>query len=404
MDTCDSLHAPFAEDKVKACPVGARDIKVLLITKTLAEFPAEAGKVREMSKLGVDVSVVIPRCWRGLPLDTVGLVADGYRMFLRDCWFGNRKSRQIRHHLHFYPEISEVIRSDAWDIIHIDEEPMNLATYLVLRECRKQNRPAIFTTWQNLMKRYPPPFNLFERYAFKNAAGAIAGNREAMEIMRERGFEKPATCAPQHGVDPTHFQRQDASDLRELIKMSAIFAVGYVGQFRPNKGLDILLKALALLPKRCGLVLVGSGPDELKLRSLAQELGVSPRVCWRPWVDQKEVIKFMCLVDVLVLPSRAVWNVKEQFGRVLIEAMSCETPVVGSDSGEIPNVIGDAGLIFHEGNAQELAGHLLRLLENPSLRAELGRRGRERVLERFTYAKVAAQTVEFYKRICNGNH
>ena len=61
-------------------------------------------------------------------------------------------------------------------------------------------------------------------------------------------------------------------------------------------------------------------------------------------------------MDVSVLPSLTRPNWKEQFGRTLAEAMSCETPVIGSDSGEIPHVIGDAGLIFKEGDAQALAG------------------------------------------------
>jgi len=102
-----------------------------------------------------------------------------------------------------------------------------------------------------------------------------------------------------------------------------------------------------------------------------------------------------------VLPSRTLSNVKEQFGRVLIEAMACERPVVGSDAGEIPNVIGEAGLIFHEGNEQELAGHVRRLMDDFSLRESLGRRGRERVLERFSYEKVGKDTVDFYRRICS---
>lgn len=398
------MCAPFAAGKVRACPVVAPDIKILLITKTLAEFAREEGKIREISKLGVSISVLVPARWKGLSLEVGKLKPQGYKLFVRDCSFSNWKSLRVRNHLHFYPGISKVIAGEEWDLVHIDEEPMNLATYLVLKACRKHEIPAVFTTWQNIMKRYPPPFAYFERYIHKNAAGGIAGNPEALEILRCRGYRKPVICTPQHGVDPAVFRKLDASDLRARMELRNAFVIGFVGQFCFRKGLDTLLKALALLPKDCALVLVGAGPEEPSLRSLAREVGLSARVHWVPWVDQRDIVKCMCGFDVLVLPSRTVWSWKEQFGRVLIEAMSCETPVVGSDSGEIPNVIGDAGLIFHEGDEQELAGQLQRLLENPSLGKELGRRGRQRVLERFTYAKVAQQTVEFYNRICNGNN
>ena len=102
-------------------------------------------------------------------------------------------------------------------------------------------------------------------------------------------------------------------------------------------------------------------------------------------------------IDVLVLSSRTQPYWKEQFGRVLVEAMACEVAVVGSDSGEIPHVIGDAGLIFPEDNVDALYDHLLRLMQSTELRKELGRNGRARVLERYTQAQIAAQTVAVYR-------
>lgn len=376
-------------------------MRVLLVTKTLAEFPEEAGRPREISKLGVHLSVVVPARWRGRPVETQRLKFGGYEHLTLDCWFSDRESKRLRNHLHLYPRISGVIGSRSWDLVHIDEEPFNLATYLVVRGCRKHKRRAVFTTWQSLMKRYPPPFSFFERYVFENAVAGIAGNKEALEILRRRGFGGPVACVPQHGVDPALFQRLDASDLREKMGLKDAFVIGFVGQFGHWKGLDTLIKALALLPNECALVFVGTGPDVSRFRCLAQELGLSARVRWESWVDKSQVVKYMCAFDVFVLPSRTLRNCKEQFGRVLVEAMACETCVVGSDSGEIPNVIGDAGLIFREGDAQDLASCLRRLMEDCSLRETLSRRGRERVLERFTYERIARGTVDFYKQICS---
>jgi glycosyltransferase involved in cell wall biosynthesis len=105
-------------------------------------------------------------------------------------------------------------------------------------------------------------------------------------------------------------------------------------------------------------------------------------------------------LDVIALPSITTNSWKEQFGRVLIEGMACAVPVVGSDSGEIPNVVGDAGLVVPEGDVVSLAGALRRLYENVNLRQTLGERGRERVLSRYTHARIARLTSEAYQRVC----
>jgi glycosyltransferase involved in cell wall biosynthesis len=101
------------------------------------------------------------------------------------------------------------------------------------------------------------------------------------------------------------------------------------------------------------------------------------------------------------LPSLPRSHWKEQFGRVLIEAMACGVPVVGSRSGEIPHVIGQAGLTFSEGDVQGLRASLSQLMDDPALCADLARRGRERVLAHYTQAKIAAETHEVYRQLLN---
>jgi glycosyltransferase involved in cell wall biosynthesis len=135
------------------------------------------------------------------------------------------------------------------------------------------------------------------------------------------------------------------------------------------------------------------------LERLARQLHISERVFFEGQVPSTQMPAFYHQIDALAVPSRTLPNWKEQFGRVLVEAMACGLPVVGSNSGEIPNVIGDAGLIFPENDASELRRHLLHLQQQPDLRRELGQRGRHRVLERYTQAQVAAQTVQVYRDV-----
>jgi glycosyltransferase involved in cell wall biosynthesis len=144
---------------------------------------------------------------------------------------------------------------------------------------------------------------------------------------------------------------------------------------------------------------LGSGPDSDALQAHARQLGLSDRVSFDDWIPSTQMPAYYRQLDALVVPSRTRPNWKEQFGRVLVEAMACGVPVIGSDCGEIPNVIGDAGLVFPEGQVDALCAHLARLLRDPDLRADLARKGRERVLARFTQAQVAAQTYQVYQTI-----
>jgi glycosyltransferase involved in cell wall biosynthesis len=111
---------------------------------------------------------------------------------------------------------------------------------------------------------------------------------------------------------------------------------------------------------------------------------------------------FYQVLDVLVLPSRTRPNWQEQFGRVLIEAMACAVAVVGSDCGEIPAVIGDAGLTFKEGDASALQTQLQFLLDHPAERLRLAQAGRQRVLAHYTMTSIAQRTVTVYKRLLAG--
>jgi glycosyltransferase involved in cell wall biosynthesis len=108
-------------------------------------------------------------------------------------------------------------------------------------------------------------------------------------------------------------------------------------------------------------------------------------------------------MDTVVQPSLTRPNWKEQFNRVLVEAMACEVPAVCSTCGEMPNVIGDAGIVFPEGDVTALCDCIDGLMRDPSRRAELGARGRARVLEHFTQARVAEETYGVYRRmLANG--
>jgi glycosyltransferase involved in cell wall biosynthesis len=264
-----------------------------------------------------------------------------------------------------------------------------------------------FYNWATVDRRYPPPFGWFEQYAFHHAAHAIAGVQEAADIMRRHGYSGPISVLPQFGVDPELFapttdHRPPTTDGQNNLQSSVVgrrssFVVGYLGRLVPQKGLLDLVEALPLLPAHTCMRLIGDGVQKQQLLARAAELGVSDRLELVAWTNH--VPAELRRLDALALPSHTTRGWKEQFGRVLIEAMSCGVPVIGSSSGEIPNVIGDAGLIYPEGDVQALAATLGRLAEQPALYADLARRGRARVLERYTQAALARKYYEVYREM-----
>jgi glycosyltransferase involved in cell wall biosynthesis len=114
-------------------------------------------------------------------------------------------------------------------------------------------------------------------------------------------------------------------------------------------------------------------------------------------VRNEELPEHLATMDVLVLPSRTTPSWVEQFGHILLEAMAMGVPVIGSSSGEIPNVIGDAGLIFQEGDTAQLAAYLDRLHHNEQERSHFASLGRKRVAEHFTHEKIARSQMKIYE-------
>jgi glycosyltransferase involved in cell wall biosynthesis len=179
--------------------------------------------------------------------------------------------------------------------------------------------------------------------------------------------------------------------------------MGYAGRLVHEKGVHILLRAFARLNDHSKLKILGSGPQRDSLEQLARDLNVRDRVEFLSWIPSTKTPDFARSLDVFVLPSLTQSNWKEQFGRALIENMACGVPVIGSTCGEIPNVIGDAGLIVKEGDDAELATALIRLRDDINLRNDLAKRGRERVLEKFTQKRIAEETVRVYRELKMGS-
>ena len=365
-------------------------MKVLLVSKAFVSLMYRR-KLDELVGLGVEVVAVTPSEWKdGASAQKLEIDSKAYSYDLRVL-----PVRFNGHfHYHRYAGLSRLMDEVRPDIVHMDEEPYNVATFLGVLAARRRAIPSLFFTWQNLVRRYPPPFADIERAVYRWSSLGIAGSAEAADVLRRKGYLGGVAVAPQFGVDPDLFFPGSAP--------SAPFTVGYFNRLVPAKAPLQSLQAFARLPADTRMIVVGDGPMKPDVLETVDRLGLGNRVSVMSRVPSTEMPTLMRSVQAVVLPSVSTPGWKEQFGRVLIEAMACGVPAIGSDSGEIPQVVGDAGLIVHEGDVDALAGAMRRIHDDDQCRAELGRRGRRRVLEHFTHRRVAEATLRAYVRVLKG--
>ena len=163
-----------------------------------------------------------------------------------------------------------------------------------------------------------------------------------------------------------------------------------------------MVDALTLCPSYFRLLFVGAGPYQTELERRVREIGKEDQVTFLPGRPLEQLPQVMNALDVLVLPSRTTPSWKEQFGRVLIEANACGTPVIGSSSGAIPEVVGGAGIVVPERNAKALADALRDMEADPAGRAAMGLVGRRQVEENYTWQRVAERMSGLYARVMQG--
>lgn len=365
-------------------------VRVLYVSKALVVGAYQTKMEALAAEPDIDLAVGVPPSWRDERGEQLLEAAHtrGYELWELPIALNGS------FHLHLYPGLGRLLTLTQPDVFHFDEEPYNLATFHAALLARRAGIPFVCFTWQNLHRRYPLPFSLFEQAVYRLTAHAIAGNRAALAVLRAKGYQGPVSVIPQFGVDPAIFSPAPTPPPADRP-----LTIGYAGRFVPEKGLMVLLEALRGLPGAWRLLARGSGPQRETLAARAAELGLAERVVFQPPLPSTEMASFYHQLDLFVLPSLSRPNWMEQFGRVLIEAMACGVVPIGSNSGEIPHVIGDAGLVVTEGDPDALCAAIVQLAADPARRAVLAARGRQRVLERYTQAQIASQSAALYRTV-----
>jgi glycosyltransferase involved in cell wall biosynthesis len=303
-------------------------------------------------------------------------------------------------HLHvmaFGLRLREILRQ-GWDMVHIYQEPYIVAGWQTAWWTPKST-PLVFFTAQNISKKYPPPFSAMERYCLDRCAGWIACGNTVTDALLQKGYGTRPHRTIGFGVDTDLF-RPD-KERRERMQQrlgwdGSVPVIAFLGRLTPEKGLTLLTSVLDRLITPWRALLIGSGPMLPEMEDWSRKHQGRVRIIA---ATHDEVPAYLNVADILCAPSQTMANWREQFGRMLIEGMSSGLAVVGSDSGEIPNVLGEAGVVVGERDENAWVRTLEGLLADKSACEELGQRGRARVLDHFSWPVIAQKHVEFFDHI-----
>ncbi len=368
-------------------------MKVMFIShSSVLEYHQQKLKILS-KKYGVEIHLVTPPYWYEGGVKTQQFTGN------TEIFYHKGKVFMFKNRMfHSYYNVKGLFEKIRPDIVHIEEIPFNTVCWQFLRQAKKYNVKKIFFTWENIERKLNPVYKYFYRYSIKNSDCAIAGNEDGKQILLKLGFNKKIYVMPQYGINLDDFKFEK----KLLPDDGQDYNIAYTGRIVPEKGLEILLKAIEGLDKiKLAIAGVGKKDYEEKIKNIIKQKKLEEKIVWKGHISSKNIPEFLNKMHILILPSISMPDWKEQFGRVLIEAFASKVAVIGSSSGEIPNVIGDAGLIFKEGDSSDLKDKIKLLLNDKNLYLTNIEKGYKRVLENYTNEKIAEKIFLIYKDLLN---
>ncbi len=299
------------------------------------------------------------------------------------------------------PRIRAILRGLPADIVHAHMPPP-LSAHYAADICEARGLPLVLTYHCDV--ELLSPVGSFVEALYRRSLGASTLERAARVIVTTRTYAATSRVVWRHNpvvipnaVDARRFRPDvDGRALRQRLRIPEDRPVALlVGRIVPHKGVEHFIEAARHLPETQFLV-AGEGSSLEAMEELADALGVKDRVRFLGRISQDNLPKVYAACDLFVLPSVSRL---EAFGIVALEAMATGKPVVVADIPGVREVIEDGreGLLADPVNPQDLADKMRRLLEDPDLRREMGRRGREKVLAEFTIQKVTDRILRVYE-------
>lgn len=388
-------------------------MKILIASHTyIVDLNCEKFRILASLEPDIEVTVVVPKKWRpgGVQnkiIETRPWQDGSFRVVPVSNFSQNNQGM-----LCFGADLVALMKEFRPDIIQVEQgaKAIAYAQMITLNRLLKLNAKNLFFTWWNLPYALKFPASALEAYNLRHSHGIVSGNQDGLDVLRQRGYNGEIRVMPQLGVDESLFRPQAQPELAAQLGIQPDeFVIGFVGRFVEEKGLLTLCDAVAGLAKEkpWKLLLLGRGELKEQLTAKAEKAGIGDRLIIIESVPHDDVSRYINLMNALVLPSQSTEKFKtltsvgwkEQFGHVLIEAMACQVPVIGSDSGEIPHVIGDVGMVFAEGNADALRDCLVRLMSQPEMAIALSKQAYSKAMKCYTNRALARQQLDFYQHL-----
>jgi glycosyltransferase involved in cell wall biosynthesis len=344
----------------------------------------------------IHLEVVTTTRWREAEVDVEAVADDLFRVTMARPLL----SKHIQLFAYDPRPIIAALRRHRPRLIDLSHEPYSVACAEVLTLCSlyAPHATVVMQACQNIFRNYPAPFRWFERRALKRVAAAHACSETVREVLVAKGFKKPVAIIP-FGVNTDAFSQSRMAERDPNQPLT----IGFVGRMLPGKGLNLLSEALGIrASEKWNLLVVGDGPERASFESSLAARELRARARFTGAVSYEQVPEFFKQIDLLVMPTETTERIREQFGRVLVEAMAGYIPVIGSTCGAIPEVIADAGLVFPEGDAQALAQAMHRMLTDAELRERCATLGKARVEENYSWDVVARKTFALFTQVLSG--
>lgn len=220
------------------------------------------------------------------------------------------------------------------------------------------------------------------------------------ELLHDQGVPSSRTHVVPNGTDPEHFSPQSNPSIRKSLGLSDEPMLLTVGRLVRRKGVDTVMRALSKILQThpdVAFVVVGTGPDESRLKKLSAELNLQGHVHFVGSVSQEALPSYYSEADLFVMPACGDPPDVEGFGIVFLEANACGTPVIGARSGGIPDAIreGETGLLVPPSSPDALTEAVLQVLTQPSFAEELSQNGRKHIVEEANWDRVADSLYEY---------
>jgi len=366
--------------------------KVLLIDHT-AGIEKYQKKCVELSKFkDIDLTLLAPKVWYENFQKIVLKKSDKkkYKVLSAKCLFKGYENRG------FYYDFGliKVLNKVKPDVICMLEEPFSFFAFQIVffKNIFSKKSKIIFYSSDNHSWKHHYPYRpklLYKfifNYVSKNTDFAMVVNKEVKDILRSKDFNKPIEIFS-WGIDIDLFKKisiDEKEKNRRKLGLDRKIVIGYVGRILKIKGIETLMK---IVEKNKGdlfhLLLIGEGPDKEYFQKLAEEMNIQNNCSFLGYIEPNDLHNYYGVMDMLILPSFEEF--KERFGRVLIEAMACNIPVIGSNTGGIPEVIKDAGLLFEQKNLEDLDKKIHELLHNEKLKENIIFRGKKLLEKKYTW-------------------